>query len=65
MRLPNPAHTSQPWRIHDLTHDFRLEDAYMAAIRLCRHVIIYPTMLREGERTWRSLAPTRHPGVPT
>jgi hypothetical protein len=28
MRLPNAAHTSQPWRIHELTPDFRLEDAW-------------------------------------
>jgi len=28
MRLPNTAHTSQPWRIHDLTRDFRLEDVW-------------------------------------
>ena len=28
MRLPNTAHTSRPWRIHDLTHDFRLEDVW-------------------------------------
>jgi Protein of unknown function (DUF2867) len=27
-RLPNTAHTSQPWRIHDLTYDFRLEDVW-------------------------------------
>ena len=26
MRLPNSAHTSRPWRIHELTPDFRLED---------------------------------------
>src|ERR687890_715289 len=26
MRLPNAAHTSRPWRIHELTRDFRLED---------------------------------------
>ncbi len=26
MSLPNTAHTSRPWRIHELTHDFRLED---------------------------------------
>src|SRR5438094_8483286 len=25
MRLPNTAHTSRPWRIHELTHGFRLE----------------------------------------
>ena len=28
MRLPGAAHTSQPWRIHELTRDFRLEDVW-------------------------------------
>src|SRR4051812_34756292 len=28
MRLPKSAHTSQPWLIHDLTRDFRLEDVW-------------------------------------
>ncbi len=28
MRLPSAAHTSQPWRIHALTRDFRLEDVW-------------------------------------
>ena len=28
MRLPDSAHTSQPWRIHELTQDFRLEDVW-------------------------------------
>lgn len=28
MRLPNTAHSSHPWRIHDLTPDFRLEDVW-------------------------------------
>jgi len=28
MRLPNTAHTSQPWRIHELAGDFRLEDVW-------------------------------------
>jgi hypothetical protein len=28
MRLPNTEHTSRPWRIHELTPDFRLEDAW-------------------------------------
>lgn len=28
MRLPDTAHTSRPWRIHDLTPDFRLEDVW-------------------------------------
>jgi hypothetical protein len=26
--LPNTAHTSRPWRIHELTTDFRLEDVW-------------------------------------
>ena len=28
MRLPKTAHTSRPWRIHELTYDFRLEDVW-------------------------------------
>jgi Protein of unknown function (DUF2867) len=28
MRLPNTAHTSRPWRIHELTYGFRLEDVW-------------------------------------
>jgi hypothetical protein len=28
VRLPRTAHTSRPWRIHELTHDFRLEDVW-------------------------------------
>jgi hypothetical protein len=28
MRLPNSAHTSEAWRIHELTPDFRLEDVW-------------------------------------
>ena len=28
MRLPHTAHSSQPWRIHELTRDFRLEDVW-------------------------------------
>jgi hypothetical protein len=28
MKLPNTAHTSRPWRIHELTADFRLEDVW-------------------------------------
>jgi Protein of unknown function (DUF2867) len=28
MRLPNSAHTSRPWRIHEITGDFRLEDVW-------------------------------------
>jgi Protein of unknown function (DUF2867) len=28
MRVPDTAHTSRPWRIHELTRDFRLEDVW-------------------------------------
>jgi Protein of unknown function (DUF2867) len=28
MRLPDSAHTSRPWRIHEFTPDFRLEDVW-------------------------------------
>ncbi|AZM56573.1 DUF2867 domain-containing protein [Streptomyces sp. WAC 01529] len=28
MRLPNTAHTSRPWRIHEITRDFRLYDVW-------------------------------------
>jgi hypothetical protein len=31
MRVPNTAHNSHPWRIHELTHDFRLEDVWALA----------------------------------
>jgi hypothetical protein len=31
MRVPNTAHDSHPWRIHELTHDFRLEDVWALA----------------------------------
>jgi hypothetical protein len=29
MRLPDAAHTDEPWRIHELTRDFRLEDVWL------------------------------------
>jgi uncharacterized protein DUF2867 len=31
MRVSNTAHNSHPWRIHELTHDFRLEDVWALA----------------------------------
>jgi hypothetical protein len=33
MRLPDAAHTSRPWRIHELTPDFRLEDVWELPVR--------------------------------
>ena len=29
MRLPKTAHTSRPWRIHEITEDFDVEDVWM------------------------------------
>src|SRR3954470_12047872 len=29
MKLPDGAHTSQPWRIHAIAPDFRLEDVWL------------------------------------
>jgi hypothetical protein len=28
MRIPDTAHTSRPWRIHEITRDFNLEDVW-------------------------------------
>ena len=28
MRLPNSAHTSRPWRIHEIAGGFRVEDVW-------------------------------------
>ncbi|MFI6151072.1 DUF2867 domain-containing protein [Kitasatospora sp. NPDC051170] len=28
MRLPREAHTERPWRIHEITRDFRIEDVW-------------------------------------
>ena len=38
----------------------RFGNAYMAAIRPFRHLIVYPAIFREWERTWRSLAVNEH-----
>jgi hypothetical protein len=32
----------------------RLGEAYLAAIRPFRHLLVYPAVLREGEREWRA-----------
>ncbi|MFI2030792.1 DUF2867 domain-containing protein [Streptomyces buecherae] len=28
MRIPKAAHTAQPWRVHEFTRDFRIEDVW-------------------------------------
>jgi hypothetical protein len=52
-RLPNAAHTSRPWRIHELTHDFRLEDVWLLPGRGGPHD--FPRLVR----TIASLDPSR------
>jgi hypothetical protein len=32
-RLPDSAHTSRPWRIHEITPDFRVEDVWALPVR--------------------------------
>jgi hypothetical protein len=33
MRLPDSAHTTRPWRIHEIAPDFRLEDVWEMPVR--------------------------------
>ena len=40
-----------------------LGNTYMAAIRPFRHLIVYPAMMREGEREWRARLGGRTPGA--
>ena len=52
MRLPNTAHTSRPWWIHELTHDFRLEDVW--ALPTPGGLDDFPRLVRQfasGERS--------------
>jgi hypothetical protein len=47
MKLPKTAHTTRPWRIHEFTRDFRLEDVWALPTpgdrddfpRLVRHMV--------------------------
>jgi Protein of unknown function (DUF2867) len=43
-----------------------LGDAYMAAIKPFRHLIVYPALMREGQRDWQALTGSVPPeGMPT
>ena len=33
MRLSNTAHTARPWRIHEVAHDFEVEDVWALPVR--------------------------------
>jgi hypothetical protein len=60
LRLPNAAHAERPWRIHELTRDFRLEDVWALPTpggaddlpRLAR-------LIASGDPEQRSPAPAR------
>jgi Protein of unknown function (DUF2867) len=43
-RLPDSAHTSRPWRIHELTPDFRVEDVWEVPGRSARED--FPRLVR-------------------
>ena len=45
MRLPTTAHTSRPWRIHELTPDFRVEDVWALPTPGRRHD--FPLLVEE------------------
>ncbi len=62
MRLANTAHTSRPWRIHELTRDFRLEDVWSLPTPggrddFCRLVKVMATsdLSRSSSRVFRVL----------
>jgi Protein of unknown function (DUF2867) len=60
MRLPNIAHTSWPWRIHELTADFHLEDVW--ALPTPGGPDDFPRlvhMIASGSRSQRSSRATR------
>ena len=60
MRLPDTAHTSRPWRIHELTHDFRLEDVW--ALPTPGGPDDFPRLVQQfasGDPSQRSTGPTR------
>jgi hypothetical protein len=54
MRLPDTAHTSRPWRIHELTGDFRLEDVW--ALPTPGGPDDFPRLVRGFPRLVRGLA---------
>ena len=59
MRIPNRAHTSRPWRIHEFTRDFRLEDVW--ALPTPGGPDDFPRLVRlmsSGGRSQGGLSPT-------
>ena len=55
VRLPKSAHTSRPWRIHELTADFELEDVWELPTRggpddLTRMIHVFTSRAEDGQR---------------
>lgn len=66
MRLPPTAHTSRPWRIHELAHDFRVEDVWELPCRGGREdftrlvsLIVAQNVSRSPSRAVRALFAVR------
>ena len=57
MRLPNTAHTSRPWRIHEIARDFRLEDVW--ALPTPGGPDDFPLLVEGSPRATRRRAPRR------
>jgi Protein of unknown function (DUF2867) len=58
MPLPDSAHTSRPWRIHELTRDFRLEDVWALPARGDRDDFIHLVELVASGDPSRQRSPT-------
>src|SRR5205814_902229 len=66
LKLPDTAHTSRPWRIHEIAPDFRLEDVWRlpplgGPEEFARVVELLATLdlAHSSSRTVRSLAAMR------
>ena len=58
MRIPNTTHTARPWRIHELTGDFRLEDVWALPVEGGPHD--FPLLVE----LFASYDPTRSSALP-
>ena len=63
MRLPNTAHTSRPWRIHQIAPDFRLYDVW--ALPTPGGPDDFPRLVRQVSRLARLIAADGTPDDPS
>lgn len=57
MRIPDTAHTSRPWRIHEIARDFRVEDVW--ALPTPGGPDDFPTLVRQAAGADTSGNPSR------